>query len=412
MKRIFLTVIVLVTLVSIPLTFTAAAQTTAIDCGSTVTGEFTKIGDSKSYTIIMGVGERLTIIGQPEKEGQRISILLAGPQDTMLEGANSSGTDIEVKDVFADQSPVINSNRLSTAGTYAIIVSNNRIYATAEDGIVVGREEGSYNGGLGTFVLQIRCLGADGVEREAGTPPPQQPTEVALVSSVISARSQVGLECGSIHSSAFSRPQETHLYSLDMASTDTSFTVGIEPQGDYLKTIIGVQNPRDEELDFPNVGLLPSPSVVAQISDGGSYEIRVTNMERWHYGGVGAYSIFITCVTAEGVIQPGDAVDTAVVVAPSVAPIAPSCPNSPAPRLEVGEKGLVTPGDDNNLRDSPNGSRVGEMKAGTEFDVLEGPVCGRGNLSFWRVQAGELTGWTAEGQGSEYWLEPIQRGRG
>jgi hypothetical protein len=40
--------------------------------------------------------------------------------------------------------------------------------------------------------------------------------------------------------------------------------------------------------------------------------------------------------------------------------------------------------------------------------VIEGPVCADG-LIFWKVENNSIpdgTGWTAEGDGAEYWLEP------
>jgi hypothetical protein len=38
--------------------------------------------------------------------------------------------------------------------------------------------------------------------------------------------------------------------------------------------------------------------------------------------------------------------------------------------------------------------------------TLAGPVCGE-NLAWWQVDYNGLVGWTAEGQGNEYWLESL-----
>ena len=46
---------------------------------------------------------------------------------------------------------------------------------------------------------------------------------------------------------------------------------------------------------------------------------------------------------------------------------------------------------------------IGEIKAGTIVDVLDGPVCADG-FYWWKVDAGEQIGWTAEGQDQTYWL--------
>jgi hypothetical protein len=76
-------------------------------------------------------------------------------------------------------------------------------------------------------------------------------------------------------------------------------------------------------------------------------------------------------------------------------------------------QGQVTPGDTNNVRPEPTSSTVvGQIPGGEQFTVLDGPQCGLNGLTFWQVQYGDLIGWTAEGQGNDYWLEPLESGRG
>lgn len=84
------------------------------------------------------------------------------------------------------------------------------------------------------------------------------------------------------------------------------------------------------------------------------------------------------------------------------------CPNSPLPRLTTGILGRVTPGDPNTLRMQPaaNSSAIGQIPAGQTFVVLNGPQCGPEGWSWWRVNYNGIVGWTAEGSGSVYWLEP------
>jgi hypothetical protein len=83
-----------------------------------------------------------------------------------------------------------------------------------------------------------------------------------------------------------------------------------------------------------------------------------------------------------------------------------SCPTS---RLKIGGQGQVTPGSANNVRDTPSrdGAKVGEIPAGGIFDVLEGPTCADG-FNWWRVDYDGIVGWTVEGQGEEYFLEPYR----
>jgi len=51
---------------------------------------------------------------------------------------------------------------------------------------------------------------------------------------------------------------------------------------------------------------------------------------------------------------------------------------------------------------------IAQIYSGTPLKVIEGPFCTDG-LVFWRVEHKSIpggTGWTAEGDGKEYWLEP------
>ena len=82
---------------------------------------------------------------------------------------------------------------------------------------------------------------------------------------------------------------------------------------------------------------------------------------------------------------------------------------APAPRLAVGVQGRVLPGTSNALRSLPNrGSTsvvIGEIPGGGVFSVLAGPQCADGH-NWWQVNYNGVIGWTAEGQGSTYWVEP------
>jgi Bacterial SH3 domain/GDSL-like Lipase/Acylhydrolase family len=85
-----------------------------------------------------------------------------------------------------------------------------------------------------------------------------------------------------------------------------------------------------------------------------------------------------------------------------------SCSSAPPTRLTVNGLGRVTPGLANNLRSTPSlsGQNLGDIPPGAVFTVLEGPTCSDG-LNYWMVNYNGQIGWTAEGKGNDYWLEPL-----
>lgn len=87
----------------------------------------------------------------------------------------------------------------------------------------------------------------------------------------------------------------------------------------------------------------------------------------------------------------------------------PNCPGAPLPRLSSGTQARVLPGDANNVRDaaSRSGTRIGSIPGGEVFEVIDGPVCAD-SLNWWQIAYGALAGWTVEGSGAEYWVEPYE----
>jgi uncharacterized protein YgiM (DUF1202 family) len=109
------------------------------------------------------------------------------------------------------------------------------------------------------------------------------------------------------------------------------------------------------------------------------------------------------------VLYDGDTVRPATQV-PAATPVwetTDPCPGAPAPQLQVGGYGRVTPGLPNKVRSSPSLSseQTGNIPGEGVFTVLDGPVCADG-LQWWQVNYNGLIGWTADGSGSEYWVEP------
>ncbi|MBZ0278234.1 MAG: SH3 domain-containing protein [Anaerolineae bacterium] len=82
-------------------------------------------------------------------------------------------------------------------------------------------------------------------------------------------------------------------------------------------------------------------------------------------------------------------------------------------RLSVYGQGHVTPGEPNVVRSAPgtsstgaNSTVIGQIPGGGVFTVMGGPQCGSDGRWWWQVNYNGLVGWTAEGEGSTYWVEP------
>jgi hypothetical protein len=81
-------------------------------------------------------------------------------------------------------------------------------------------------------------------------------------------------------------------------------------------------------------------------------------------------------------------------------------------RLVPGVFAQVAPGDPNRVRSEPHKTAevIGQLYPGTASLVVEGPICADG-LVYWKVENSTIpggVGWTAEGDGREYWLEPMK----
>lgn len=85
------------------------------------------------------------------------------------------------------------------------------------------------------------------------------------------------------------------------------------------------------------------------------------------------------------------------------------CPNALPSRLIAGSYGRVMPYPElpNRIRSAPNygGAVLGHIPAGATFYIISGPNCAD-NTAWWQVSYNGITGWTAEGSGPVYWLEP------
>lgn len=93
--------------------------------------------------------------------------------------------------------------------------------------------------------------------------------------------------------------------------------------------------------------------------------------------------------------------------------IAETCPGAPLSGLLLGDTVELAWGTDlqaNNLRSQPGlkSARSGELQAGETALILEGPRCGD-QIVWWRVRTSSgQEGWTAEGQGNQWFLTPLR----
>jgi serine/threonine protein kinase len=86
--------------------------------------------------------------------------------------------------------------------------------------------------------------------------------------------------------------------------------------------------------------------------------------------------------------------------------------NKPS-RLNVGMQGRVLPDQDNIVNSKParpsldpSSENVGTIPAGGQFQIVDGPVCAE-SIIWWQVTYRAVRGWTGEGEGVNYWVEPV-----
>ncbi len=106
----------------------------------------------------------------------------------------------------------------------------------------------------------------------------------------------------------------------------------------------------------------------------------------------------------------------AVAVTPSRIPTEiPVCPDAPQTRVILQERGRVIPSQDEsdslNLRSGPgtNYRILGNLEPGEIFMVQDGPECAE-EYAWYRVRYRDVTGWVAEGDSAEYYIEPYLPG--
>lgn len=181
-----------------------------------------------------------------------------------------------------------------------------------------------------------------------------------------------------------------------------------ETGGNYLlRTSVGFLY-REEIFDGDNLGCPGVPNnnpgqirgYVVQFDTNfdGTYEWEIR---------VSADSAITVICRRPVVVAPGPTFDPG----PAQPTSTPSACSALTPRVAIGGQGRVLPPQPNILRGAParSGEYLGEIAVGGVFDVLDGPRCA-GTLTWWQVRYQGTVGWTAESDGSEYWVEPFLTG--
>ncbi len=87
-----------------------------------------------------------------------------------------------------------------------------------------------------------------------------------------------------------------------------------------------------------------------------------------------------------------------------------ACSDSPSTRLTTGMTATVTGDEAVNIRDGAGAADtqvLWAVAAGEEFEVTGLPQCDGAGLRWYPIRFEQVTGWIAEGQGADYWIEPV-----
>ncbi|GIV81627.1 MAG: hypothetical protein KatS3mg051_0981 [Anaerolineae bacterium] len=195
-------------------------------------------------------------------------------------------------------------------------------------------------------------------------------------------------------------------YFEDTALAHLTFTMTREgqgttplPEGAYVRVTAWVLNVRDAPLTGNIITKIRRNEVypiVGRNADSSWWQINVNGIVGWVSG---------RWVEVTG---SGPVISTPTPI-PTPTPVYGygQCPGFLPSRLAPGMWGRVTPGLPNNLRAQPSLSAalIGQIPAGGLFRVLGGPVCAN-NSAWYQVNYNGIVGWTMEGLGFTYWLEP------
>jgi uncharacterized protein YraI len=168
------------------------------------------------------------------------------------------------------------------------------------------------------------------------------------------------------------------------------------PGGAYARVTAWVLNVRDAPVTgnvITKIRRGETYPVIGRNADSSWWQINVNGTVGW----VSGAWVVVTQGGGVGVMTP----------TPTVSYGYGQCPGFLPSRLAPGMWGRVTPGLPNNLRAQPSLSAawIGQIPGGGVFRVVGGPVCAN-NSAWFQVNYNGVVGWTMEGMGATYWLEP------
>lgn len=194
------------------------------------------------------------------------------------------------------------------------------------------------------------------------------------------------------------------------------------PQIDFALQALSAQTGQDitindlegyqwSQQNYPDTSLgCPQPGqMYSQVITSGYQFLLVYQGQTYDYRVSEDGSAVILCTAAEIGTPVAPPTFTPAPVEPTPLPPAQGCPEGLSLRLSVGEQARATVGLPSNLRAGADvaAEQIGQVQPGEVFTVLAEPVCGPDGLYWWQIQAGNLTGWIAQGDQGLYYIEPI-----
>lgn len=183
----------------------------------------------------------------------------------------------------------------------------------------------------------------------------------------------------------------------------TTFTPTQAPVNAFVTVIASRLNVRNAPDPLRGVVLTKiskneSYTIVGRNADSSWWKINVNGTLGWVSGR------YVSTFGAQNI----PVINDTVAPQPPATPVL-ACPDAPPSRLRVGGTARVTPGVAVNIRSLPSltGARIGRIPPISVIRVLSGPLCSN-QMAWYQIDYAGTVGWSAEGYGSYYWLEPVQ----